>query len=79
MMRAVFTALIGDYEELNELTEPQEPGVDRICLTNNRALVSSTWHVVQIEAAFPEDPIRSQRLLKISGHSAWAGYDETHK
>lgn len=77
MMRAVFTALIGDYEQLNELTVPPEPGVDRICLTDNRELVSASWQVVQIEAAFPQDPIRSQRLLKISGHPALAGYFET--
>lgn len=77
MRTAIYTALIGGYEDLNELTIPSEPGVDRICLTDNPDLVSSTWQVVQVTAAFAADPIRSQRLLKIAGHPAVDMYDAT--
>jgi hypothetical protein len=77
MKRAIYTALIGDYEDLNELAGSPEPGVDRICLTNNRELVSSTWQIIHVDSDFPADPIRSQRMLKIRGHSVLADYDET--
>lgn len=58
-----YTVLIGNYEPLNEQPVAADSDLPFICLTDDRALTSSTWTVVQVEPAFPMDPIRSQRLL----------------
>jgi hypothetical protein len=77
LRRAIYTVLIGDYEELNELALGTEPGIDRLCFTDNKNLVSGSWKIVHVDPDFPADPIRSQRMLKIRGHSLLAEYDET--
>ncbi len=63
-----YTVLIGNYEPLNEQPVAADSDLPFICLTDDRALTSSTWTVVQVEPAFPMDPIRSQRLLKLCPH-----------
>jgi hypothetical protein len=62
---ALYTALIGNYEELNELTLPQEPNVDTILFTDSESLQSNTWEIHRVNPEFPGDPIRSQRVLKL--------------
>ena len=75
--RAVYTVLFGDYEELNELHIDLEPGIDYICFTDNRELRSETWNIRFTTPEFPLDSVRSQRLIKISGHEDLSRYSET--
>ncbi len=74
--RVVYTALIGQYEELLEQPAAAGSGVTFICFTDDPNLSSSTWQVRLITPAFPEDPVRSARMLKIRGHSDLAEFDE---
>jgi hypothetical protein len=75
--RAVYTALLGDYEELSEQSVARASDVPFICLTDRDDLVSDTWTIVKVELPFPFDLVRSQRYFKILGHPALDGYDET--
>ena len=72
----MFTALTAQYEQLNELTIERPAGVEFVCFTDDPTLTSETWQLVVVPAAFDQDPIRSQRMLKILGHQALDGYDE---
>lgn len=76
-LRAVYTVVLGDYEDLNEIVIPKEEGIDYICLTDDPNLESTTWEVKLITPEFPGDSVRSQRLLKILGHSFLEKYSET--
>lgn len=71
----VYTCLIGGYEELHEQPIAARSDADFICFTDDRELTSSTWRIVPITAAFPSDPFRSQRAVKIRGHAELAPYD----
>jgi hypothetical protein len=71
----LYTALIGRYETLNELAA-EDPDVTALCFTDDPDLTSTTWEVVLVDRAFPSDPVRSQRKLKIVGHPALADFDE---
>ena len=73
--RVLYSTLIGDYETLNELTV-DDPGITAICLTDDPDLRSDTWQIVLVEPAFPSDPVRSQRRLKVLGHPTLDGFDE---
>lgn len=75
----VYTLLIGNYESLNEQPVAGSSGLPFICLTDNPALTSDTWTIVQVPTAFPMDPIRSQRMLKICPHriAALSGFDHS--
>ena len=64
----VYTALIGDYERLNEQPVAARCGLRFICLTDDPGLRSETWECRVVEPLFPEDPVRSQRDLKIRPH-----------
>lgn len=75
--RAVYTALLGDYEELSEQSVASTSDVEFICLTDRDDLVSETWTIVQVDLPFPFDLVRSQRYFKILGHPALDGYEET--
>jgi hypothetical protein len=75
--RAVYTALLGDYEELSEQSVAPASDVPFICLTDRDDLVSDTWTIIKVELPFPFDLVRSQRYFKILGHPALDGYDET--
>jgi len=75
--RAVYTALIGKYEELLEQPVAMTTSVRFICLTDDPDLTSETWEVHLVEPAFPQDSIRSARALKIRGHPILAEFEET--
>lgn len=75
--QAVYTALLGGYEELLEQPVAKESTVPFICLTDDPDLTSETWQVVQVTPTFAMDTIRSARRLKILGDPALAEYDET--
>lgn len=75
--RAVYTVLMGGYEQLNHESARFDSDVDFLCLTDDAALTSDTWSIVPVQPALPADPVRSQRLLKIVGHPVLDDYDET--
>lgn len=75
---AVYTALIGNKERLQELSfaPDTKQGIDYFCFTDN-PISSETWHVVNVDPRIPGDPIRSARYLKFHGHPSLAGYEKT--
>lgn len=75
--RAVYTALLGGYEELNEQPIAAVSGVPFICFTDDPELTSDTWQFVRVEPLLPLDLVRSQRDLKIRGHRVLDEFDET--
>lgn len=74
--RAVFTALLGGYEQLNEQHVASESSVDFFCFTDDHSLVSHTWKIVPVSPVFPLDLPRSQRFVKLLGHELLDDYDE---
>jgi hypothetical protein len=64
----VYTCLIGEYEELNELSDNFYCSVPHICFTDSTALKSDTWEIRLITPIFPMDTVRSQRHVKILSH-----------
>lgn len=75
--RALYTVLIGDYEALNELPGSFFGKIDAFCFTDNPKLKSDTWKIIFVKPAFPADPVRSQRMLKILGHQTLDSYQQT--
>lgn len=75
--RVVYTALLGGYEDLNEQPIAAESDVSFICFTDDPELTSETWQLVHVDPLLPLDLVRSQRDLKIRGHEALDGFDET--
>lgn len=75
--RAVYTALLGGYEELLEQPVAAQTDIPFICFTDDPALTSETWRIVLVEPMFPLDLVRSQREFKIRGHEDVAGFEET--
>lgn len=75
--RAVYTALIGGYEMLNEQPVAARSDLPFICFTDAPSLRSDTWQIELVEPAMPSDPIRSARKLKIVGHPLLDDVDET--
>lgn len=73
----VYTALIGGYEQLNEQPAARTSSLDFVCLTDDETLTSDTWQVVHVPPAWPADPVRSARALKILGHQAVDRYERT--
>lgn len=73
----VYTALIGNYEPLNEQPVARRSGLDFICFTDDAALESETWKIIQVEPSLPMDPVRSARALKILGRHELDQYDQT--
>lgn len=75
---AVYTAIFGGYEDLLERESVADrnnaDGADYYCFTD-RTLRGRGWHVIEMAAPFPDDPVRSARLVKILGHSSLKGYD----
>lgn len=77
-MRAVYTALMGGYEELNEQPVATSSALPFLCFTDDPTLTSDTWEIVLVEPALPADPSRSSRLVKlIPVHPRLEGCDET--
>ena len=75
--RAVYTALLGGYEVLQEQPMASRSEIPFICLTDDPSLTSETWDVRVITPSFPLDMVRSARELKILGHELLAGYNQT--
>jgi hypothetical protein len=75
--RAVYTALLGGYEELCEQPTSATSELDFICFTDDHELTSTTWDIRHVDALFPLDMFRSQRALKIRGHKDLSSYVET--
>lgn len=65
---AVYTALFGGYERLNDAQERGDGSVPFICFTDDPTLTSSVWDVRVVEPLFAHDLQRSQRNIKIRGH-----------
>jgi hypothetical protein len=61
----VYTALIGDYEDLNEQIHTGGSRIPLICLTDDPSLRSDTWQIRPVRTTFEMDPIRSQRIFKL--------------
>jgi hypothetical protein len=74
--RAVYKVLLGGYESFNDDDQIVDEGLEFICLTDNPDLKSKKWKFELVEPVFPQDPIRSQRFLKINGHPALDGFDQ---
>ena len=64
----IYTALIGDYETLNEIPIHTSTGMPCICFTDNPTLTSKTWIIRHVKPVFPMDSSRSQRHIKILAH-----------
>lgn len=71
----VYTCLIGGYEALNEQPMAAASGLDFICFTDDAALTSASWQIRRLDPAFPLDPVRSQRMAKLSPHELLPDYD----
>ncbi len=71
----VYTCLIGGYEALNEQPMAAASGLDFICFTDDPALTSASWQIRRFDSAFPLDPVRSQRMAKLSPHELLPDYD----
>jgi hypothetical protein len=75
--RCVYTALIGNYERLNEQPVARTSELQFICLTDAPQLRSDTWQVRLVKPTFTMDPIRSQRDLKIRPHVHLGDFDQS--
>ena len=64
----VYTCLIGRYECLSRQPMAARSSIPFVCLTDDAELSSSDWSIRQIEPEFADDPVRSQRLLKLLPH-----------
>ena len=73
--RCVYTALIGQYERLNEQPMAALSDLPFICLTDDPTLTSDTWEIRLITPVFDMDPVRSQRQLKMLAHRHLADFD----
>ena len=71
----VYTCLIGGYEVLNEQPMAAASSLDFLCFTDEPTLTSASWKLVPYTPAFPLDPVRSQRIVKLSPHDLLPGYD----
>ncbi|MEO8908191.1 MAG: hypothetical protein ABI310_08950, partial [Microbacteriaceae bacterium] len=59
--QAVYTSLLGGYEELNEQEIARSGATTFLCFTDDPGLTSETWEIVLVEPRFPLDTVRSQR------------------
>src|SRR5262245_53176260 len=71
----VYTSLLGRYERLNEQPVAAQSKIDFLCFTDNSDLTSKTWKVVKVDPTFMNDPVRSQRIIKLSPHDFCGDYD----
>ncbi|MEQ1734867.1 MAG: glycosyltransferase domain-containing protein [Rhodoglobus sp.] len=75
--RVVFTALIGDYEALNEQPAATDSDVEFICFTDNLEITSESWQLRHVEPRYPLDNIRSARYLKVHGPELLTEFSES--
>lgn len=73
MKICVYTCLTGDYDNLDEVRNPEE-NVDYYCFTNNPKLKSKTWKIVQIKDE-TLDNSRLSRKVKLAGDPTLNKYD----
>jgi len=66
--RCVYTALVGQYEALNEQPVARESGIPFICFTDDPSIRSETWELRPIDLLFKLDAVRSQREVKLRPH-----------
>lgn len=64
----VYTTLIGGYERLNAQPVARTSRIPFICLTDDPTLEGGDWTPRLVQPIFPQDPIRSQRDLKLRPH-----------
>lgn len=75
MKCCVYTGLLGGYENLNEQPVASRSRLPFICLTDDPSLQSASWDCRLVAPLFPEDPVRSQRDLKIRPHLHMKDFD----
>ncbi len=75
--RVVYTALVGQYELLNEQPMARESDIEFVCFTDDPDLTSESWSIRLIEPRFPLDQVRSARFLKTRGAQLLGDYDES--
>lgn len=66
--RCVYTALVGQYEALNEQPVARQSDIPFICFTDDPSIRCDTWEVRPIELLFKLDAVRSQREVKLRPH-----------
>ena len=71
----VYTTLIGGYEKLNAQPKARSSRIPFICLTDDPELESGDWTFRRVSPVFPQDPIRSQRDLKLRPHLHLRDFD----
>ncbi len=74
--KAIYTVLIGDYDQLWEPKYVTE-NWDYICFTDCSSLRSSVWDVRLINTGETLDPVRLNRKYKIQFYKYLASYDIT--
>lgn len=74
---AVYTALFGQYEALQEQDQLRDLGVPLYCFTDVDGVESDLWTVVKVKPDFPNDPVRSARAIKVLGHPTLEKYPIT--
>ncbi len=77
MATCVYTCLTGGYERLNEQPVARRSAIPFICLTDDPSLSSETWQVRRVPMPLRDDPVRSQRLLKILPHRHLGDFDRS--
>lgn len=71
---AVYTAIFGDYDELNDPIIKVD-GIDYICFTNNPKISSEKWTIIHVEEDKSLDLVRNARKVKILAHQFLPDYD----
>jgi hypothetical protein len=64
----IFTTLFGNYESLNELEISKRNDTRYLVITDNPKLKSASWEIKVVRRIFDDDPVRSQRYVKIMSH-----------
>jgi len=75
--RCVYTALTGGYEKLAEQPMAGKSALPFICFTDDPALKSETWTIRHITPMLRDDPIRSQRAVKLLAHKFLPDFDQS--
>ena len=70
---AVYTAIFGNYDKLNE-PKKIENEIDYFCFTDNSSLVSDKWNIILLPFLY-RDPRMSAKALKILPHKVMMNYD----
>lgn len=73
---AVYTLLIGDYDEL-QTPFVVDPGCDYFCITDNPNLKSVFWKMIVVKNEEGLDNVRFQRKLKVMPHLFFTQYEHS--